>query len=266
MSRRILSFASAVFILSHGGLAHAACTVPNSLTNGQTADATDVMADFNAVAACADSHAAAGSANSVQINAGSGVLAGVGPLTNGQVLVGSTGAAPQVTTLTAGSGVTITNGPGSITIAASGGGGGGSSLGVTVVKRTGTSSGLPWAWNDVTWQAADYDNLSAWSSGSPINITVPSGVSWMRVTITLTSDSGNTLIAALADVTSSNTIFGNLANYQPAVTSPVVNFNTGWVPITAGHVLKLIANPASSSAPGLTAGCRATFEWASAPN
>jgi len=43
--------------------------------------------------------------------------------TNGQVLVGSTGAAPALATLTAGPNVSITNGPGSITISATGGGG-----------------------------------------------------------------------------------------------------------------------------------------------
>jgi hypothetical protein len=40
-------------------------------------------------------------------------------LTNGQLLVGSTGAAPVVTNLTAGSGIDITNGAGSITISSS---------------------------------------------------------------------------------------------------------------------------------------------------
>lgn len=39
-------------------------------------------------------------------------------LTNGQLLIGSTGATPTAATLTAGSGITITNGAGSITIAA----------------------------------------------------------------------------------------------------------------------------------------------------
>jgi len=43
-------------------------------------------------------------------------------LTNGQLLIGSTGADPVAASLTAGSGVTITPGAGSITIAASGGG------------------------------------------------------------------------------------------------------------------------------------------------
>lgn len=43
-----------------------------------------------------------------------------GSLTDGQLLIGSTGATPSVSTLTAGSGISITNGAGSITIAASG--------------------------------------------------------------------------------------------------------------------------------------------------
>lgn len=44
----------------------------------------------------------------------------VGPLTNGQLLIGSTGAAPVRTTLTAGANISITNGAGSISIAATG--------------------------------------------------------------------------------------------------------------------------------------------------
>jgi hypothetical protein len=44
----------------------------------------------------------------------------IGPLTNGQLLVGSTGAAPIRTTLTAGANISITNGAGSISIAATG--------------------------------------------------------------------------------------------------------------------------------------------------
>ena len=49
-------------------------------------------------------------------------LALTSPLTNGQLVIGSTGAAPVTTTLTAGTNITITNGPGSITINAAGSG------------------------------------------------------------------------------------------------------------------------------------------------
>lgn len=50
-------------------------------------------------------------------------LASTAAPTNGQVLIGSSGAPPALATLTAGSGVTITNAAGSITIAASSSGG-----------------------------------------------------------------------------------------------------------------------------------------------
>lgn len=50
-------------------------------------------------------------------------VSGAGPLTNGQLFIGSTGLASVATTLTQGTGVTITNGPGSITISATGTGG-----------------------------------------------------------------------------------------------------------------------------------------------
>lgn len=101
--------------LSFGRGAEAACTVPNTLTNGQTADASQVMANFNSVLGCVNT-APAGSTNALQYNAGSGAFGGLGPLTNGQIAIGSTGNAPQAAQLTAGSGITITNGPGNITI------------------------------------------------------------------------------------------------------------------------------------------------------
>ncbi|MBN9090212.1 MAG: hypothetical protein J0J01_25150 [Reyranella sp.] len=95
--------------------ARAQCTLPYTIANGQPADASKVMANFNALIACISP---GGSANSVQYNAGSGALGGVGPLTNGQIVIGSTGNAPQAQTLTAGSGISISNGPGSITVGA----------------------------------------------------------------------------------------------------------------------------------------------------
>jgi len=50
-------------------------------------------------------------------------ISGLGPLTNGQIFIGSTGLVPVAASLTAGSGVTITPGAGSITISATGTGG-----------------------------------------------------------------------------------------------------------------------------------------------
>lgn len=99
--------------------ASAACAVPNQLTNGQTADATAVMTNLNALSACIDSQAPAGTNNALQYNNGAGSFGGLS-LSNGQVPIGSTGNTPQAGTLTAGSGISIANGPGSITISAAG--------------------------------------------------------------------------------------------------------------------------------------------------
>jgi len=95
--------------------------LPHTMTNGQVADATQLMANLEALRACVNS-LVAGSTNSVQVNAGSGDLTGVGPLTNGQLVVGSTGNAPQAAAITAGPGISVTNAPGSITIAGTGAG------------------------------------------------------------------------------------------------------------------------------------------------
>jgi hypothetical protein len=100
------------------GTVQAQCALPHSFANGQTADATQVMANFNALLTCLNP---GGSTNSVQYNTGGGVPGGLGPLTDGQLIVGSTGGAPQAQNLTAGTGISITNGPGNVTIAATGG-------------------------------------------------------------------------------------------------------------------------------------------------
>jgi hypothetical protein len=136
--------------LVFGGVkgANAQCTVPDSLTNGAVADASQVMANFDAELACINNALPAGSTNSLQYNAGSGAFGAVGPLTNGQIAIGSTGNAPQAATLTAGSGITITNAPGSVTIAATGGGGGGG-LYNQILSATPTSSGTGFTnWNN----------------------------------------------------------------------------------------------------------------------
>jgi hypothetical protein len=52
-----------------------------------------------------------------------GQVGTLGPLTDGQLLIGSTGANPVAATLTPGSGILITNGAGGITIASTGGSG-----------------------------------------------------------------------------------------------------------------------------------------------
>jgi hypothetical protein len=115
---RLLSIFTAFVGLSLGGVnAEAACTVPNTLTNGTIADATQVMGNFNSVLGCVNT-LPAGSTNGLQYNAGSGTFGSVNPLTNGQIPIGTTGGAPAAANITAGPGIAITNGPGSIMVSA----------------------------------------------------------------------------------------------------------------------------------------------------
>lgn len=85
----------------------------------------------------------------------SGVPAWSGTMTNGQVIIGSTSATPTAATLTNGSGISITNGAGSITIAATG-------IGAFV-------------WNDVsgTSQAATINQGYIISNASQTTVTLP---------------------------------------------------------------------------------------------
>jgi hypothetical protein len=98
--------------------ASAQCVLPHQLTNGQPADATQVMANYNALLDCVNAAAPAGSTNAVQYNAGAGAMGGVGPLSDGQLIIGATGSPPQPGALTPGTGITIDNAAGSITISA----------------------------------------------------------------------------------------------------------------------------------------------------
>lgn len=88
-------------------------TMPNADVNlGALADA-----NIAAAAAIARTKIANGSAHRIIVNNASGTLSEAAALTNGQLLVGSTGAAPVAATLTSGLGISVTNGAGTITIA-----------------------------------------------------------------------------------------------------------------------------------------------------
>ena len=59
---------------------------------------------------------ASGTAHAIGVNDGSGYLTSAAALTNGQILVGSSGAAPVAATISQGTGVTVSNGPGTIQV------------------------------------------------------------------------------------------------------------------------------------------------------
>jgi len=71
-----------------------------------------------------------------QMGNAAGSLDDIGLMNDGELIIGATGASPQINTLTAGTGITITNAPGSITIDATGASTGG------VIKTTFNASGM----------------------------------------------------------------------------------------------------------------------------
>lgn len=72
--------------LSFVGPARAQCTVPNVLTNGQVADASEVMDNFNAVAECADE--AAETADAAVVPTGSPQAGEIAVFSGGQSVTG----------------------------------------------------------------------------------------------------------------------------------------------------------------------------------
>lgn len=80
--------------------------------------------------------------NGLLLGNGTSAMTALGAATNGQIPIGSTGNAPTLATLTAGSGITITNGAGAITIASSVGTGTSNlNLGIYNIYGTGWFSG-----------------------------------------------------------------------------------------------------------------------------
>jgi hypothetical protein len=170
MSGVALGLVVALFVLPVAGPARAQCALPYTLTNGQKADAFQVMANFNALATCLS---AGGSTNSVQYNNG-GSFGGVTPLANGQLLIGATGEQPQANALTAGPGITISNGGGSVSIAATGTGpGNGVYNGVISATPTSATTGLTTWLNQGSAAVSDGATgicIDAPSSGTSANL------------------------------------------------------------------------------------------------
>lgn len=95
-----------------GNLSLALNTISSTDTNGNIILDPDGMGEVQI---------AYGTQNAVLVFGASGAIDEVGPLTDGQLLIGSTGNPPQAATLTAGTNVSITNAAGSITINANAG-------------------------------------------------------------------------------------------------------------------------------------------------
>jgi hypothetical protein len=78
---RLSQLAIFVSVLASGA-AHATCTLPNNLTNGQPTDATQVMGNFNALSSCLDSNGSVNTGTAGQV----GVYGSSGNQISGQSL------------------------------------------------------------------------------------------------------------------------------------------------------------------------------------
>lgn len=92
--------------------------------------------------------------SSVLTTSSTGVPAMSGALSNGQLIIGSTGATPAVATLTPGAGISITNAAGSITIAS-------------------TTSGMTWSTVTVSVNPVVVDNGYVSNSAGQLTFTLP---------------------------------------------------------------------------------------------
>lgn len=92
-------------------------TLSKSASGLKVADLGIANAQIDTAAAIARSKLASGNAHRILVNDAGGAFGEAAALTNGQLLIGSTGAAPVAAALTAGAGISITNGAGSITVA-----------------------------------------------------------------------------------------------------------------------------------------------------
>lgn len=177
--------------------------------------------------------------SAVLVSTSAGVPGWSGTMTNGQVIIGSTGATPTAATLTAGTGVSITNGAGTITIAVSG-----SVVGQTI---TGDSGGAlsPTAGN---WNILGGPGCTASGSGSTLTINCPNFTD--TTAATLASDNGYFATAAGTYTLPASPAQGELVMIAADTTGAVaVTANTGQI-IRIGNQVSSTAGTATSNARG----------------
>ena len=172
-----LTQGAGITITNGAGSITVALTTPVSSTNGGTGVSNPT-------------------AHSLLVAEGASAMTALGSATNGQIPIGSTGADPVLATLTAGTNVTVTNGPGSVTIAAGSVTGTPPTITIKTSSFTANVSNTLWACNassagiTVTLQAANAGACIMWFQKTD---TTTNGVAIVRAGTDTVQFGGNSL-------------------------------------------------------------------------
>jgi len=188
---------------------------------------------------------ATGNSSTLATNS-SGVPTWVGPMTNGQLLIGSTGATPVAATLTAGTNIGITNAAGSITInntsTASGQVNSGTANQLAYYATTGTAvSGLTSA-NSATL-VTDATGVPAWTAPMTNGQLLIGSTGGTPVLGTITGTGGITVTNAAGSITISGS-GGGFSWTDVTGTTQAMAVNNGYIANNASQVS--LSLPASS--------------------
>lgn len=226
----------------------------NALTSAADASAQRTVLGLGT----GDSPTFAGATLSSPLTAASGGTGVSSTPTNGQVLIGN-GSGYTLAALTAGSGISITNGAGSITIAATGGGGGVTSVAATAPAAGFTISGSPIT-STGTFVFALSDDLAALEgmSGTGLVARTASNTYAQR---TLTGPASGITVSNGNGVSGNPTLAlaNDLAALEALTGTDTIYYRSGtdtWSPVTIGSNLTFFAGTlnALASTGGVTDG------------
>ena len=166
--------------------AQTGCPVPNVLVNGQVADATEVMENFNAIAECAETAAensvtqtGTPQTGEIAVYSGAQTITG-GDLTGDVTTSGSTVTALTDTGVTAGSYISPNisiDSKGRITAATSGSGGSGTAIVSARVRLDANQSLLANEYTIIRFDVLEFEGVpGVWAGGPNYAFVVPTGV------------------------------------------------------------------------------------------
>ena len=189
------------------------------IVSGSVADLASLSLDTALPVASGGTGAQSLTDGGVLLGSGTGAVTALGQATNGQLVVGSTGADPVLATLTGGANITVTNTAGGISIAASGLGSGT----VQSVSATGTENGIT--------LSSDGDSVNpTLTLGGALSGVTNAQLSNSSVTVGTTAialGASSTTLAGLTSVTSTGVTATNFVNSGAVADTKITGSFTG---------------------------------------